>query len=901
MKNLYHFSAALTDGDASMVKLLGGKGANLAEMSRLGVKVPPGFTLTTETCRSYYRNKGTISESLWQEICQAVNSIGTQIGKNFGDAENPLLISVRSGAPCSMPGMMDSILNLGLNCQTVEGLAKLSNNRRFAFDSYRRFLQMYAEIVLKVEASHFEDMLEATKLGNGVKLDSELSADALEELCHQYHRIIKTITGKDFPEDVHAQLKQAICAVYDSWMNERAITYRQLHKISADTGTAINIQSMVFGNLGPESCTGVLFTRDPSSGENKLYGEYLANAQGEDVVAGTRTPLPIRTDQFATYNPLALETTSPKIFKELSEVSRQLEAHYRDMQDIEFTVEQGKLWILQTRTAKRSSSAAIKIAADLANENIISRDEALMRLDANSLDRLLHPTIAPGEDYFILDKGLPASPGAASGKVVFSASDAERLAANNIPVILVRNETSPEDIKGMIAARAIVTCRGGMTSHAAVVARGMGKVCVCAASNILIDLANQSFSAGDSTVKAGDTITVNGSTGEVILGDVPTVAANLSPEFIQLMQWADERRRLKLRANAETPRDVSTALQLGAEGIGLCRTEHMFFEDNRITYVRKMILAQNQEERLAHLEELAKLQEQDFIEIFELMHGMPITVRLLDPPLHEFLPHGEEECAYLAEHMGISIAEVRTRVEALSEVNPMLGHRGVRLAITWPEIYQMQAKAMFKAQQALVAQGGKMPMLEIMVPFIICEAELIQLKRDIATIADEIISDSFTPSYLFGTMIELPRAALMANQLATNADFFSFGTNDLTQSCMGMSRDDSSRFLAAYQQNNLIIDDPFVVFDREGVGQLVSIATERGRSTNTRLKLGICGEHGGHPSGIEFAEELKLDYVSCSPFRIPVARLSAAQAAIKATAATSTQVTNVEENKHFAL
>ena len=878
-KLVYSFGDGQAQGDASMKETLGGKGANLAEMSKLGLPVPPGFTITTDVCNSYYKNNKSFPKELVNEVKKALEIIENKIGAKFGDEENPLLFSIRSGARASMPGMMDTVLNLGLNDKTVAGLAKKSDNKRFAFDSYRRFIQMYSDVVLGVDHYNFEVILEEKKEELAINLDTDLDADTLEDLSNLYKAKVKEETGKEFPQNVEEQLWGAIKAVFNSWMNNRAITYRKLHDIPASWGTAVNVQSMVFGNMGDDCATGVAFTRNPSTGEKSFYGEYLINAQGEDVVAGIRTPqsITIKAKEESHSNLPSMEESMPDIYQQLVDIYQKLESHYKDMQDIEFTVQNNKLWMLQTRSGKRTAAAALKIAVDMVNEGLISKEEALLRIDPASLDQLLHPTIDPKAEIKILAKGLPASPGAACGVVVFSSKDAEERAQKE-KVILVRVETSPEDIKGMHVAQGILTARGGMTSHAAVVARGMGTCCVSGASSIQINNGDKVFRAGDIEVKEGDIITLNGSTGEVILGEVPTLKPDLSGDFKTIMKWADEVRTLKIRTNAETPTDCQTAIDFGGQGIGLCRTEHMFFNEDRILAVREMILAQNKEDRQKALDKLLPIQTKDFTEIFKIMSGLPVTIRLLDPPLHEFLPHKPEEIEQIANEIGIDNKLIERRINELTEENPMLGHRGCRLGISYPEIYEMQAKAIFLAAQKVKEETGQEVSLEIMIPLVATKKELQILKELIKKTADNL---NYQAKYMVGTMIELPRAALMADKIAQEAEFFSFGTNDLTQTTFGLSRDDSANFLKDYQDANIFENDPFASLDQEGVGQLITIATQKGKETRDNIKLGICGEHGGDPKSIEFCHKTGLDYVSCSPYRVPIARLAAARCAIK--------------------
>jgi pyruvate,orthophosphate dikinase len=882
-KWVYSFGSAAAEGRADMRNLLGGKGANLAEMASLGLPVPPGFTITTEVCTYFYANNKSYPKDLEDLCAAALSKVEKAVGRKFGDAGNPLLVSVRSGARASMPGMMDTVLNLGLNDQTVEGLAKASGDKRFAYDSYRRFIQMYGQVVLGVEHHLFEDVIEAKKLDSGINLDTQLKAEDWHDVIADYKALVERELGKPFPQDPHEQLWGAIGAVFGSWMNLRAITYRRLHEIPADWGTAVNVQAMVFGNMGDDCATGVAFTRNPSTGTPDFYGEYLVNAQGEDVVAGIRTPqhLTIAGKKANNSQLPAMEEVMPSVFAELEKVRGTLETHYRDMQDIEFTVQQGKLYMLQTRNGKRTAPAALKIAVDMANDGLISREEAIRRIEPMSLDQLLHPMLDPKAAKNVLARGLPASPGAASGKIVFSADEAETRAQKGEAVILVRIETSPEDIHGMHAARGILTTRGGMTSHAAVVARGMGRACVAGAGDLRVDYAGQAISAKGQVVKAGEIITINGSTGEVMVGEVPTIQPELSGDFAILMEWADKVRKMGVRANADTPTDAKNARRFGAEGIGLCRTEHMFFEGNRITAVREMIMADDADGRKKALDKLLPMQRGDFEELFRIMAGLPVTIRLLDPPLHEFLPKTDAEMGEVAKATGKDMATLHARAAALHEANPMLGHRGCRLAITAPEIYEMQARAIFEAAANVVKETGTKLVPEIMIPLIATKKELDLLKAMVDRIAGEVMKATGVKlEYLTGTMIELPRAALRAGEIAESAEFFSFGTNDLTQTCFGLSRDDAGSFLGDYLRQGLIDHDPFVSIDREGVGELMKIATERGRRTRPKLKLGICGEHGGDPASVRFCQEIGLDYVSCSPYRVPIARLAAAQAAL---------------------
>jgi pyruvate,orthophosphate dikinase len=881
---VYYFGEGVADGTAQMRDLLGGKGANLAEMCNLGLPVPPGFTITTEVCSAFYGSNKKFPKTLKTQVEDALDKVAELTGRAFGDTMNPLLVSVRSGARASMPGMMDTVLNLGLNDQTVEALAKRADDRRFAYDSYRRFIQMYGDVVLGVDHDHFEDILDAHKDQKGLTLDTELEADDWVEIASAYKACVEEHLGEPFPQNVNEQLWGAISAVFLSWRNQRAETYRRLHDIPESWGTAVNIQAMVFGNMGSGSATGVAFTRNPSTGDKALYGEFLVNAQGEDVVAGIRTPQNIteaaRMD--AGSDDASLERLMPEVFAELCAVYQKLEGHYRDMQDLEFTVQDGKLWMLQTRAGKRTANAALKIAVDMAREGLISQAQAIAMVDPASLDQLLHPTLDPAADRQVLATGLPASPGAASGAISFSADDAEALANAGKQVILVRVETSPEDIHGMHAAQGILTTRGGMTSHAAVVARGMGRPCVSGAGAIRIDYDAQTMTVLGETLNKGDMITIDGAAGQVMKGEVATLKPELSGDFTTLMAWADEVRRLNIRTNAENLHDAQTAREFGAEGIGLCRTEHMFFDADRILAVREMILADTAEQRRAALAKILPMQRKDFVELFEAMAGLPVTIRLLDPPLHEFLPHGSDDIEHLAEALGTDTAKLKDRVAELHEFNPMLGHRGVRLAVSYPEIYDMQARAIFEA--AIEAAGKtKSPVVpEIMVPLVADKRELEIVKQRIDNIAAEIAKASGAAfDYLVGTMIELPRACLTAGEIAQAAQFFSFGTNDLTQTAYGISRDDSAKFLNDYLAHEVFETDPFVSLDTEGVGELVKIAAERGRATDKTLKLGICGEHGGDPASIAFCHEAGLDYVSCSPYRGPIARLAAAQAALK--------------------
>jgi pyruvate,orthophosphate dikinase len=892
-KWVYAFGGGKAAGRATMRNLLGGKGAGLAEMAHLGLPVPPGFTITTEVCTHFYDNGKAYPKDLPAQVDAALAEVGRVTGKKFGDGENPLLVSVRSGARASMPGMMDTVLNLGLNDVTAVALAEKSRDRRFALDSYRRFITMYANVVLGIEHHHFEEILDDHKDRNGFTLDTDLSADDWDNIIDRYKQRVEEESGKPFPQDPHAQLWGAIGAVFGSWMNQRAITYRRLHAIPESWGTAVNVQAMVFGNMGETSATGVAFTRNPSTGEKKLYGEFLINAQGEDVVAGIRTPQEIteRARKEAGSHKPSMESAMPDAFAELTRIHGALERHYRDMQDLEFTVEQGKLWMLQTRNGKRTALAALRIAVELANEKLITKDEAVARIDPSALDQLLHPTIDPNAERKVLATGLPASPGAACGEIVFSSEDAETLKNQDRKVILVRVETSPEDIHGMHAAEGILTTRGGMTSHAAVVARGMGKPCVSGAGTLRVDYRAQSMTAGGVTLKKGDILTIDGSTGQVLVGRVPMQEPALAGEFATLMRWADGVRKLKVRANADTPADARAAIKFGAEGIGLCRTEHMFFDEDRIRAVREMILAEDEKSRRVALAKLLPMQRADFVELFKIMGSLPVTIRLLDPPLHEFLPHTEEEIAEVAQAMGADPKKLADRARDLHEFNPMLGFRGCRLAIAYPEIAEMQARAIFEAAVEAERATGVAVAPEIMVPLIASKAELDLVKERIDAMAQTVAAENKGKAklkYQVGTMIELPRAALMAGEIAQTAEFFSFGTNDLTQTAFGISRDDAASFLNIYTAKGILPSDPFVSIDRDGVGELIRIAAERGRKVRKDLKLGICGEHGGDPASVAFCHEVKLDYVSCSPFRVPIARLAAAQAALgKATAGTA--------------
>ncbi|BCH60444.1 pyruvate, phosphate dikinase [Agrobacterium vitis] len=883
-KWVYSFGGGKAEGGAGDVEHLGGKGANLAEMAGLGLPVPPGLTIVTDACTHFYAHGRSLADDMKAEVLAGIDLIEAETGRTFGNAKNPLLLSVRSGARTSMPGMMDTVLNLGLNDETVVGLGHRAGDARFAWDSYRRFIQMYGDVVLGLDHEVFEEILEHEKGRFGHELDTELSADEWQHVTDLYKQLIEDELGEPFPQDPEVQLWGAVAAVFASWMNARAITYRQLHNIPGHWGTAVNIQAMVFGNLGSSSATGVAFTRNPSTGENQLYGEFLVNAQGEDVVAGIRTPqsLSERARLESGSDKPSMEKLMPKAFAEFTAVCAQLETHYRDMQDVEFTIERGKLWMLQTRSGKRTTKAAMKIAVDMVAEGLIDEDEAVSRIEPASLDQLLHPTIDPRVARDVIGSGLPASPGAATGEIVFTAEDAVSAKEEGRKVILVRMETSPEDIHGMHAAEAILTTRGGMTSHAAVVARGMGIPCVAGAGSMRVDIRNGVLLGVGVKLKKGDIITIDGSSGQVLQGAVPMLQPELSGDFAQLMQWADRTRRMTVRTNADTPGDARAARSFGAEGIGLCRTEHMFFEGERIHVMREMILAEDEAGRRAALDKLLPMQRSDFTELFTIMHGLPVTIRLLDPPLHEFLPKTVKEIAEVAVAMGMEPRALAQRVEALHEFNPMLGHRGCRLAISYPEIAEMQARAIFEAAVAAGLETGAPVVPEIMVPLVGLRSELDYVKGVIDRIASEVMREGkLEISYLVGTMIELPRAAIRAHVIAEAAEFFSFGTNDLTQTTFGMSRDDAAAFIPTYQRKGIIERDPFISLDFDGVGELIRMAAERGRQTRPDMKLGICGEHGGDPASIHFCEDVGLDYVSCSPFRVPIARLSAAQASIK--------------------
>ena len=882
---VYRFGGGVSDGGKGDKNLLGGKGANLAEMASIGLPVPPGFTISTEMCVRYYDEGEQFPQSLRDEVAAGLAHIEGITGKAFGDAADPLLVSVRSGARASMPGMMDTVLNLGLNDATVVGLAAVSEDPRFAWDSYRRFIQMYSDVVLELDHGAFEEALEIAKEDKGYTLDTQLSADDWQALVGEYKAIVLDQWKQPFPQDVHEQLWGAVGAVFGSWQSERAKVYRRLNDIPAAWGTAVNVQAMVFGNMGDTSATGVAFTRDPSKGDRAYYGEFLINAQGEDVVAGIRTPqyLTLAAREAAGARAASMEEAMPEVYGELAKVFDLLETHYRDMQDIEFTVERGHLWMLQTRAGKRTAKAALKIAVDMAGEGLITEEEAVDRVDPAALDQLLHPTLDPSAPRDVIAKGLPASPGAASGMVVFDADTAEKRAEQGESVILVRVETSPEDIHGMHAAKGILTARGGMTSHAAVVARGMGRPCVSGVGTLGIDAKARVMKVDGREVREGDILTIDGSTGEVMIGEVPTVQPELSGDFAALMVWADKVRRLKVRTNAETPNDCRTARQFGAEGIGLCRTEHMFFDAARITAVRQMILAEDEAGRRKALAVLLPEQRSDFTEIFEIMVGLPVTIRLLDPPLHEFLPHAEEEFVEVARATGLGLEALKRRASELHEFNPMLGHRGCRLGVTYPEIYEMQARAIFEAAVDVAERTGAAPIPEVMVPLVGTARELELMKNVIDAAARAVFAErGRTLDYLVGTMIEVPRAALKAGEIAEHGQFFSFGTNDLTQMTLGVSRDDASRFLSVYVDKGIYAKDPFVSLDVDGVGELIALAAERGRVTRPDIKLGICGEHGGDPASIAFCEKTGLDYVSASPYRVPIARLAAAQAALRA-------------------
>ena len=879
-KWVYNFGAGHNEGRSEMRNLLGGKGANLAEMATIGLPVPPGFTITTDLCTAFYKNGSRYPGDLDAQVRDALTRVEDAVGLRFGDPEKPLLVSVRSGARVSMPGMMDTVLNLGLNDETVQGLVAASGDERFAWDSYRRFIQMFGSVVLGVDHHRFEEIIEQAKIDSGVIEDTALTALQWQEVVEAYQSLVLNETGKPFPQSPSEQLWSAIGAVFGSWMNTRAITYRRLHDIPSEWGTAVNVQAMVFGNMGNDCATGVCFTRDPSTGENVFYGEFLVNAQGEDVVAGIRTPQPLSRAR-AKPGEVSMEEALPEAYAELLQVRETLENHYKDMQDIEFTVQSNKLYMLQTRSGKRTAPASLRIAVEMAESDLITREEAITRINPASLDQLLHPMLDPNAKRTLISRGLPASPGAASGLVVFSADEAEMRSQKGEAVILVRVETSPEDIHGMHAARGILTTRGGMTSHAAVVARGMGRPCVSGAGGLAVDYGAQTLSAGGRTVRGGEVITIDGATGEIFLGYVAMMEPKVSGHFGTMMTWADDVRTLAVRANAETPLDAETAKRFGAEGIGLCRTEHMFFDPTRIGAVRQMIMASDEEGRRSALEKLLPFQRDDFVALFRIMSGLPVTIRLLDPPLHEFLPHGEHELAEVAAALGVDMATMHRRAADLSEANPMLGHRGCRLGITYPEIYEMQAQAIFEAAILVAEETGAAPVPEIMIPLVASKRELEITRAQVDRIAKQVFeAKGRRIEYQVGTMIELPRAALLADKIGEVADFFSFGTNDLTQTTYGLSRDDAGKFLPKYIESGIFEKDPFISLDRDGVGLLVQIAAEKGRQTKPKLKLGICGEHGGDPASIVFCQSVGLDYVSCSPYRVPVARLAAAQAAI---------------------
>ncbi len=880
---VYDFDKKIKSGRVPLKNLLGGKGANLSEMIRIGLPVPPGFTISTEACNEFYKSNQKYPKSLEKQVKTSIKNIEKKLKKKFGDKKNPLLVSVRSGARVSMPGMMDTVLNLGLNDETVQGLYKKTNNEKFAYDSYRRFIQMYSSVVLGVDHHNFEDLIEKYKLTKGVVLDTDLEASDWKELILNFREVIKEQTKKDFPQNVFEQLWGAIGAVFLSWKNQRAKTYRKLNNIPEEWGTAVNVQSMVFGNMGNNCATGVAFTRNPSTGDKNFYGEYLINAQGEDVVAGIRTPqnITLKARKESGSNEPSMEEAMPKVYQQLVKIYKKLEKHYKDMQDIEFTVENDKLWMLQTRSGKRTAKAAIKIAVDMVSEKLIKKEQALLRIDPKILDTLLHPTLDPKAPKNIIAKGLPASPGAASGKVIFTADEAEQLKSQSQKVILVRQETSPEDIHGMNAAEGILTCRGGMTSHAAVVARGMGKPCVSGVGTIQIDFENKEFKINNLVIRENDIITIDGSTGEVIKGEVPTIKPDISGDFSTIMSWADNYRNLKIRTNAETPIDTKVAREFGAEGIGLCRTEHMFFDEERILYVRQMILSKTKDDRNIALEKILPFQKKDFVEIFKIMSGLPVTVRLLDPPLHEFLPKSKKEISLVADALKITEKEIENRIQDLHEENPMLGHRGCRLAISFPEIYEMQCEAIFEALIECEKLKVKSIIPEIMIPLVSTSKELEILKKLVDNKALEINKKyNKKIKYLVGTMIELPRAALNAQEISKYADFFSFGTNDLTQTTLGISRDDSGKFLDDYVENNIFKIDPFVSIDVSGVGKLIQYACNEAKTQKSKIKLGICGEHGGDPDSIRFCQNIGLNYVSCSPYRVPIARLAAAQSRI---------------------
>ncbi len=881
-KWVYRFGNGGAEGRTDMKNLLGGKGANLAEMAGIDLPVPPGFTITTEVCTHYYDNDRAYPSDLQEQVDASMANMEEILGKKFGDVNDPLLVSVRSGARASMPGMMDTVLNLGLNDETVQGLIAKSGDKRFSYDSYRRFITMYSNVVLGLDHHNFEDILEARKEEKGYRLDTEMTAEDWLDMVQAYKARVDNLLGKPFPLDPREQLWGAIGAVFGSWMNQRAITYRKLHRIPVAWGTAVNVQSMVFGNMGKDCATGVCFSRNPSTGDNHFYGEYLVNAQGEDVVAGIRTPQCLTNFEKETQGSTlpSMEEIMPGAYKELADIRGKLEAHYSDMQDMEFTIEKNRLWMLQTRTGKRTAGAALKIAVDMCNEGLIGKKEAVRRVDPAQLDQLLHPRLDPKAEKTVMGKGLPASPGAASGRAVFSAGEAEDWTHRGEKVILVRVETSPEDIGGMHVAQGILTTRGGMTSHAAVVARGMGTPCVAGAGDLKVDCSAKTLRAGNTVINGGDVITINGSTGEVMVGKVATIQPELTGDFGILMEWVDEIRTMKVRTNAETPADAQIARDFGAEGIGLCRTEHMFFDPNRIIHMREMILAKNEEGRRKALDKLLPYQRQDFFDLFKIMDGLPVTVRLLDPPLHEFIPHSEAEMKEVADAAGTDVQTIKQLADALHEFNPMLGHRGCRLGVTYPEIYEMQARAIIEAAIDVAAEGINV-LPEIMIPLVSIKDELDRMADVVNRTAKEVMEQKGkTVGYMVGTMIELPRAALRAGEIAETAQFFSFGTNDLTQTTYGLSRDDAGAFLMKYQEMGVIEVDPFVSLDQDGVGELIKIAAERGRSARAGIKLGICGEHGGDPASVHFCNDIGLDYVSCSPFRVPIARLAAAQAAL---------------------
>ena len=883
-KYVYTFGAGKAEGNATMKNLLGGKGANLAEMSGLGIPVPAGFTITTEVCTHYYDHDKSYPKELDKQVQEGLHFVEKAMGAKFGDPKNPLLLSVRSGARASMPGMMDTVLNLGLNQETIRGIIDRTGNERFAYDSYRRFIQMYSDVVLGAESHHFETIIDELKKSKGVKLDTELTAADLKELCTRFRELVKRDLGRDFPDDPRDQLIGGIGAVFKSWMTPRAIEYRRLHAIPSSWGTAVNVQAMVFGNMGDDCATGVAFTRDPGTGDRRFFGEYLINAQGEDVVAGIRTPQPINVAAKKSPDEKSLEEAMPKPYTELENIYKKLEKHYRDMQDIEFTIQQNKLWMLQTRNGKRTGPAAVKIAVDMVNEKMIDKREALMRVAPAQLDQLLHPRLDPKARREVVAKGLPASPGAAVGRVVFTADEAARWAKDGKKVILVRLETSPDDIKGMAVAQGILTSRGGMTSHAAVVARGMGTPCVAGCGELGVDAGRKQARIGEIVLSEGDPITIDGGTGEVMLGELPTIAPELTGDFGTFMAWSDEYRKLKVRTNADTPHDAQTARNFGAEGIGLTRTEHMFFEGDRIDAFREMILSEDIEGRKKALAKILPMQKSDFKGIFKVMSGYPVTIRLLDPPLHEFLPHTDEEVEDLSKKMGVSAQKLRDKSAELHEFNPMLGHRGCRLGVTYPEIYAMQTQAIMEAACELARDENVACIPEIEIPLVGHYHELVQLRAVCDKVCQEVIAKTGVKvDYTIGTMIELPRAAITADEIAKHADFFSFGTNDLTQTTFGFSRDDAGKFLREYVQKKILPCDPFVTIDRDGVGQLMKIAVAKGRATNPKLDIGICGEHGGDPDSVAFCNEIGLNYVSCSPYRVPIARLAAAQAELAET------------------